>query len=333
MPRSRGVYNQVYTPQKWESVNEGNKKILEDFLMEYKQRKKSPTTIHAYYEDLRLVLIKIMEDFGNKSILEMTKKDFRKLNLWFNESRMSPARENRIHSAINSMLTFCEEDDDYDYDINASKKVKGVPNERVKTDEGDFFFTFSEFIQVRNRLVEEGDLQTAVMWSLAFDSAGRLNEVYQVEKDGLLDGNRTNIVRGKRGKLFPLVYLNDTKELIREYLEKRGEDSVKSLWVTGKGDSARPVKKSALYERIKKCNVILQEIRGEETNIFFHTCRHSRIECLLQGTDDRLKDEDGNNKKFQLEQIMVLAHHSDVNTTLGYAKNHDEDTINQMFGF
>lgn len=334
MPRSRGVYNRIFTEEKWERVNPENKAILDDFLTEYKQQKKSPGTIDGYYQDLRIVLIKIMEDFNNKNILEMTKKDFRRLNIWFDESAgMSPARCNRIHSATNSLLTYCEEDDDYDYEINTSKKVKGVPNEKVKTNEDDFFFTFDEFIQVRNKLVETGDLQNAVLWSLAFDSAGRKNEVYQVQKHGLLAGNKTNIVRGKRGKLFPLVYLDDTKELIRQYLEWRGEDNIDSLWISGRGETARPVGIDALYERILKCNKILEEIRGEETNIFFHTCRHSRIECLLQGTDDRIKDENGDNKKFPLEQIMVLAHHSDVSTTQSYCKNHDEDMINEMFGF
>lgn len=333
MPRSRGVYNRIFTPEKWEKVNKENKMILDDFLTEYKQQKKSATTINAYYQDLRLILIKILEDFNNKCILEMTKKDFRRLNLWFDDSGMSPARCNRLHSACNSLLTFCEEDDDYDYEINMSKKVKGVPNEKVKTNEDNFFFTFDEFIKVRDILVERGDLQTAVMWSLSFDSAGRLNEVLQVKKQGLLDGNKTNVVKGKRGKLFPLVYLDDTKELIRRYLEERGDDNIDSLWITGKGETAREVTREALYNRMIKCSNILQDIRGVETNIFPHAARHSRIECLLQGTDTRLIDENGKIKKFPLEQIMVLAHHSDVSTTQGYCKNHDEDTINQMFGF
>ena len=116
MARSRGVYNNVYTPEKWEQVNPENKEILDDFLTEYRQQKKSPTTINGYFQDLRIVLIKIMEDFNNKSVLNMTKKDFRRLNLWFDESGMSAARCNRIHSAVNSMLTFCENEDDYDYE-------------------------------------------------------------------------------------------------------------------------------------------------------------------------------------------------------------------------
>ena len=333
MARGRGVYNRVYSLEKWEQVSKENKDIMEDFLTEYRQQKKAESTLHAYYEDLRLVLIKILDDFNNKSILEMSKKDFRRLNIWFDDSGMSPARCNRIHSVINSLLTFCEDDDDYEYEVNQSKKVKGVPREKVKTNEDDFFFTYDEFVKVRNILVERGDLQTAVMWSLAFDSAARRNEVYQVTKYGLLDGNKTNVVRGKRGKIFPLIYLDDTKELIRQYLEERGEDDIDSLWVTGKGENKRPLSGSiTLYDRILKCNKILSDVRGEETNIFFHTCRHSRIECLLRGEDNRLKDENGNNKKFPIEQIMVFVHHSDVSTTQSYTKDRTEETINDMFG-
>lgn len=333
MARGRGVYNRIYTEEKWQQVNKENKAIMEDFLTEYRQQKKAESTLHAYFEDLRLVLIKILDDFENKSILEMSKKDFRRLNIWFDDSGMSPARCNRIHSVINSLLTFCEDDDDYEYEVNQSKKVKGIPREKVKTNEDDFFFTYDEFVKVRNILVERGDLQTAVMWSLAFDSGARRNEVYQVKKQGLLEGNKTNIVRGKRGKMFPLIYLDDTKELIRQYLEERGDDDIDSLWITGKGDSKRPLSDSiTLYDRILKCNKILSEVRGEETNIFFHTCRHSRIECLLRGEDDRLKDENGNNKKYPIEQIMVFVHHSDVSTTQSYTKDRTEETINDMFG-
>lgn len=45
--------------------------------------------------------------------------------------------------------------------------------------------------------------------------------MYQVKKQDMLEGNKTNVVVGK-GKTFPLVFLNDTKELAREYLKHRG---------------------------------------------------------------------------------------------------------------
>ena len=332
---SRGrIYNNFYTPELWEQVNKENKRILDDFLAEYKQRKKSKGTISGYKNDLRIILIYILKELDNKCILDLKKKDFRGLSLYFTEEcHMSAARTNRLKSAVNSMLTFCEEDDDYEYEINYAKKVRGIPKERVKDDEDDFFFTFDEFIKVRDILVECGRIQDAVLWSLGFDSAARKNELFQVNKYGLLEGNKTNIVIGKRGKKFPLVYLDDTKELIRQYLQERGEDDIESLWIKGSGDHKAPLADSnALYDRICSISKILSEVRGEECHIFTHTMRHSRLECLSQGTDTRLLDENGNPRKYPLEQIQVFAHHESSSTTQSYLRDHSEDTINSMFG-
>lgn len=334
MARSRGVYNRVYTPELWEQVNADNKAILDDFLAEYRQQKKAKSTIDAYFQDGRIILIYILKHYNNKSILNMNKKDFRNFSLWLTEDcNMSSNRANRLKATVDSMLNFCEEDDDYDYETNYAKKVKGVPRVRVKTDEDSFFFTFDEFIKVRNKLVEMNDLQIAVMWSLAFDSAGRRNEVFQVKKSGLINGNKTNIVIGKRGKRFPLVYLDDTKELIKQYLEQRGEDNIESLWYKSIGEEKFEIDKDTLYTRMLKCAKILSDIRGEEADIFFHTARHSRVECLVQGQDDRLKNSDGTNRKYSLDEVKILCHHSDLTTTSGYCKNHDEDKLDEMFGF
>ena len=328
------VYNNFYTPELWEQVNKENKRIMEDFLAEYKQRKKSKGTINGYMNDIRIILIYILKELDNKCILDLKKKDFRGLSLYFTEEcNMSAARVNRLKSAVNSMLTFCEDDDDYEYEINYAKKVHGLPKSPVKDNDDDFFFTFDEFIKVRDILVEQEKWQLAVLWSLGFDSAARKNELYQVKKDGLLNGNKTNIVIGKRGKKFPLVYLDDTRELIKKYLEWRGEDNIESLWIKGEGDNKEPLSDSSvLYDRIVSISKILSDVRGEECKIFTHSMRHSRLECLSQGTDTRLLDENGKPKKYSLEQVQIFAHHSDPSTTQGYLKDHSEDTINDMFG-
>jgi integrase len=333
MERGR-IYNRFYTPELWEQVNEENKLIIDDFIAEYKQRKKSKGTIHSYYQDLRIIMIYVLKKHHNKSVLEMNKKDFRGMSLYFTEEcGMSAARTNRLKSSINSLLTFCESDDDYDYEVNMAKKVAGIPKERVRDNDNNFFFTYEEFIKVRNILVEKGRLQSAVLWSLGFDSAGRRNELFQVEKNGLLDGNKTNIVVGKRGKKFCLVYLDDTKELIRQYLDKRGDDDINSLWYKVLDGKKVPITSDALYDRVCSISKILSAVRGEECNIFPHTLRHSRLECLSQGTDMRLLDSNGNPKKFTLEQIQIFAHHESCDTTKTYLKNHDADIIDSMFGF
>ena len=332
MKRGR-VYNRIYTPELWEQVNKENKMILEDFMAEYRQRKKSKGTIDGYFQDMRIVFIYILKQLDNKSILELRKKDFRNLSIWLSEDcGMSANRVNRIKSAVNSMLSFVEDDDEYDYDNNVAKKVRGLPRERVKDNDDDFFFTFDEFIKTRKLLIERGRLQDAVLLSIGFDSAGRKNELFQIEKNGLTETNKTNVVIGKRGKKFPLVYLDDTKELIARYLDKRGDDDIPSLWVKRIGDKKSPITKEALYDRVCSISKVLSEVRGEECNIFPHTMRHSRAECLKQGTDTRLLDENGKPRVYSLDQIMKFMHHSDVSTTASYLMNHDDEEIDAMFG-
>jgi integrase len=219
-----------------------------------------------------------------------------------------------------------------EYDVNIAKKVRGVPRERVK-DEDNFFFTFDEFIKVRDILVGRGDLANSLLFSLSFDSAGRRNEVFQVTKHNLINSNKTNIVRGKRGKMFPLVYMDDTRELIKKYLEERGEDNIDSLWYKGSGNNKEEITYETLYDRFLKISDVLSEIRGEECFISPHACRHARIDSLLTMGDPRILDENGNPKKFTLEEIAMIAHHDSVDTTKQYTKDRTDEKIDEMFGF
>ena len=61
MKRGR-IYNKIYTPELWEQVNPDNKALLEDFLAEYRQRKKAKSTIDAYFQDGRYILIYVLQD-------------------------------------------------------------------------------------------------------------------------------------------------------------------------------------------------------------------------------------------------------------------------------
>lgn len=326
-------YNRIYNKEDWNKVNQQNKNILVDFIEEYKQQKKKKSTNNQYHNDLRIILIYILKFLDNRCIFELTKKDFRRLSLWFSEDlHLSNARSNRLMCACRSMLTFCENDDDYEYDMNVAKKVKGLPKEPVRTDEDSIFLTHKQIMKLREELIRRNELQLAVLLMISYDSCGRRGEVSQVKKQGLINGNKTNQVIGKRGKIFPLTYLNDTKELIRLYLEQRGEDLIESLWVLGDGDKKREASYDNLYEWTMKLRKIISEIEGKELNIFHHTFRHSRIEALLQGEDDRLIDsQTGLPKKFTLEQVQRLAHHESPQTTQGYSRDHSEDIINEMF--
>ncbi|MCP1159447.1 tyrosine-type recombinase/integrase [Bacillus infantis] len=335
MTSKRGrVYNYIFNEEEWKLVNNENKLMIEDFLEEYRQRKIKDSTLKQYFNDLRIVMLYIYRKLGNKAITELNKKDFRRFSLYLSEElKVSNARANRLMSAVRSLLTYIEDDDDYEYDNNIAKKVKGLPKEAVKTNEDDFFLSFGQVMKLREELISRNKLQDATLLMLMFDSAARRNEAFQITKHGLLDGNRTNEVVGKRGKKYKPVYLNDTKELIGMYLEQRGEDDIDSLWIMGKGENKKPVTYGALYDRVVAMSKILSEIEGKTIEFFPHSLRHSRIECLLQGHDTRILDKEGKPKKFTLEEVQVFVNHSDPKTTQSYAKDHTNEIVDNMFGF
>lgn len=335
MSTKRGrVYNRLFNEEEWAQVNPVNKEMIEDFLEEYRQRKIKDSTIKQYFNDLRLVMLYVLRKLKNRDITELSKKDFRRFSLYMSdELKVSNSRANRLMSSVRSLLTYIEDDDDYEYDNNIAKKVKGLPKDPVRTNEDDFFLSFEQIMKLREELIKRDRLQDAVLLMVMFDSGGRRNEVHQVQKHGLTESNRTNVVVGKRGKKFALVYLDDTKELIKQYLEQRGEDSIDSLWVSGKGDNKRPIQYNALYDRIISMSKLLSEIEGKEINFFPHSLRHSRCEILNQGHDTRILDENGKPKKFKLEEIKFLLNHSSVSVTESYAKDHTDEKLNEMFGF
>lgn len=328
------VYNRIVTPEDWEKVNRHNKSMMKDFLTEYRQRQKKESTLKQYENDLKIIMVYILKELDNAPITEINRKEFRDFNIYMQEKwNWSNARVNRAFSTMRSMLTYIEEDDDYDYKTNVAKKVKGLPKEKVRVNDDDFFLSFEQVMKLRAELIKRDRLQDAVLLMVAFDSGARRNELHQIKKMGLTTSNKANLVVGKRGKTYRPVYLDDTRELIAQYLEQRGEDEVESLWYKETKNGREEISYETLYDRVIYMSKVLSEIEGKEIQFFPHSLRHSRCECLLQGEDTRILDEEGKPKKFTIDKVQKLLNHSDVSTTQHYAKDHSENEIDEMFGF
>lgn len=327
MARGR-VYNRIFNEDDWKLVNKENKNLIEDFCIEMKSNKKKESTINQYRNDLRLVAIYVLKELGNKPIIELNKKHFRNINLWFmNDLNLSSARCNRLMSAVRSMLDFAENDDDYDYDVNYAKKVKGLAKEEVRE---IVFLTDEQIHKLRDKLKEEKLYGHLLLLDLSYDSAGRRNECYQVLKEGLLERNNTNIVIGKRGKKFPLLYFDNTHESLRLYLEERGEDDIASLWVTGKGENKRELSYNTLYHWVVQMAEMISDIEGKEIPFNPHSLRHSALENMKNGSHymcKKLGKVDG----FDLNELKVFAHHESVETTMSYLKRDDDNVLEKMF--
>jgi integrase len=154
----------------------------------------------------------IYSNLENKNILILNKKDFRGYSLYLSEKcGVSSARHNRLLCALRSLLTFAENEDEYEYENNVAKKVKGLGNEPVRE---IFFLTDEQIMKLKNELIQRKEYQKATLLMLAYDSAGRKHELAQCNKLSFLDASKsnTNKVIGKRRKSFCLVYFSGTKE-------------------------------------------------------------------------------------------------------------------------
>lgn len=318
----------VFTPEKWKRCNKVNKRLMEDFMVELRSNKKSIHTIDQYRYDLRMVICYILDNMDNMSFLDMKKKDFRRIKMWLIEERgVSSARCSRVMSAIHSMLDYAEDEEEYNYEYNVSKKVKGLSKEPVR----EIVFLSDERIKkLRNALKEREMYKYMALVDMLYDSAARRREIHQVLRNGLLERNYTNVVRGKGGKQFPLLYFSRSHESLGLYLSTR-KDKLNDLWIIGSGDTARPASYESIYGWVVSMRSILEEVEGEYIHFTPHSFRHSSLENMKRGTHyicRELCKEEG----FSLEQLKVFAHHEDSGTTESYLKRDDNNILQEMFG-
>lgn len=326
----KNVYNIFFDVEIWKLVNQDNKDLLDDFLMELKQNKKSSGTISQYKSDINGIYCYIYKNLENKSILELNKRDFRSYSLWLTENcKISSARHNRLLSSLRSLLTFAENEDQYDYLINAASKVKGLPGESVRE---IVFLTDEQIIKLKNKLIELKDYQKASLLMLAYDSAGRRSELSQVQKYFFLDSEKhnTNQVIGKRRKKFSLFYFSGTKECVNLWLQQRKEDMIDSLWVMGKGDNKHAATREILYDWFVYMSDLLSEIEGKEIKFGSHSLRHSALQNMNDGNHYFCK-ELGMDSGFPIEKLRLYANHESVDTTQGYLKDNSLDELESMF--
>lgn len=325
------AYNKLFKPETWNEVNQENKDLLEDYILELKSNGKSEKTIYQYVADIKGFYSWIYDNAGNKSVLELKKRVFRNFFLYMTDNGASSARVNRLQSSVRNLLEFASNDEDgeYEYDVNAMRSIKGMQGEKVRD---IVFLTDEQVTAIIDYLMEREQYQKALYVSLSYDSAGRRNEIAQVNKDGFVENNQTNIVTGKRGKKFQLTYFKRTQDIAKIWLEQRGEDDVESLWALKRDGKVSSVSYDTFYNWARSLRKIIKEIDGSELEINSHSFRHSSLESYSQGTHNALKDLGKEGKKLDINTLRIIANHSDISTTQSYLDNHDADVLEDAFG-
>ena len=316
-------YNKRFTKEKYEAIPKETKLIIKDYLNECRATGLTERTVKEYTSLLKYSTMLIQDFFDNKSILEMSRSDFRDLLIILRyDLELSHSRANSILSVLTSCLNYIEDEEENwkAYIKNPLRRIKRLPKKPIRE---KIFINRLEVKAIINRFVANWRLQDAVMISIAYDSGARISELAQVKKKDILQGNFTNeVIRKGQKKKTRLIFMHDTKELIRKWLEQRGEDDIEDLFIypslpmRSTMHLKRPITSNTLAARIEKTGAILNK------HISPHVFRRSRAETLKRGEDERF-----NFKKFDPRQIQILLGHSNLSTTQIYLKDDTEEVM------
>ncbi|MGL5647430.1 MAG: tyrosine-type recombinase/integrase [Clostridium sp.] len=325
MAEKKHVYNSFYTPEKWNQVNKYNKRLMDDYLLEIKSRGLKQSTQEQYFNDLRIVCIYVLDELDNKAFHQLKKKDFRNLVLFFKEKDMSNARTNRLMSAVRSMLTFAEDDDDWnEIEVNQCSKVKGLSKEETRE---IVFLTDSEIMYIYNTLIEKENYQQATLCAILYESLGRRGEIAQIKYDDISEDRVlcNTMVVAKRGKKYRPIYNDLTKKAYKLYREQRGEDGIESMWINRNKVAAD---KDTLYDWVVSWRPLVQEFSGEYKPHNVHSWRHSGATNYEDGSHQFCKKI---GRALTLTEIQKIMNHSDISTTQSYLKCRDEEVLVDLF--
>lgn len=314
----------LYTKERWERVLDVNKRLMEQYLRNCKIEKKRPNTINEYFNDLRFFLCWNLLFNDNMNVLDFKKRHFDEYKYFaLYERGNSNARVNRVLSAIRTMMSFAEDDDDEyeDYFRNPASKVKGLEKCPTK----DIAFLSQEQIDLlRNYLLEYEMYKHLFLLDILYDSGGRINEIFQVNKTSTIEDGYIKVVC-KGGKLEYLLLHDRSRDSLKLHIESLEHGA--PFWPNKYGLPATGT--STLRGWVNDMYLILKQI--DETTPYFtpHSFRHTMIENMCSGTH-YMCEKIG--RPYTLEEVQLLVHHASTDMTSKYRKPKDHEVVFDLFG-
>ena len=110
-------HNNIVTEELLLQCNKENIELGNDFLDYLRSVDRSPNTIEAYANDLRIFWVYLFQHCNNKFFVDLSKRDISKYQSYcLTEYKWSPARMRRVKSTLSSLSNYVENmlDDEYD---------------------------------------------------------------------------------------------------------------------------------------------------------------------------------------------------------------------------
>lgn len=155
-------HNNIVTDELLSQVNKENIELGNDFLDYLRSVDRSPNTIDAYANDLKIFWVYLLQHCNNKFFINLSKRDISKYQSYcLTEYKWSPARMRRVKSTLSSLSNYVENmlDDEFEGFRPIVRKIENPVNEKVFT---KTVLEDEQLEKLLNTLVEKKEIRQGV---------------------------------------------------------------------------------------------------------------------------------------------------------------------------
>lgn len=279
------VYNNIVTTEKLLHVNPENITLGEDWLEYLQSVDRSPQTIQAYRNDLKIFWIWCLDYNGNKYFPELTKREVAKFqNYALNTWNWSSSRMRRVKSCLSSLSNYIQDilDDEKEFE-NYKPIIRKIENPAKTARREKTVLTDKQVDGLLDTLVERKKYECACAIAIAAYFGMRHGELLQMRPDFFNDDHfvydsmwKTDKVRakghGKDGLQLNKFVLYGAKRYIDLWINERNRRGIDSEWmfvtVTANGTERIWKKRKDTSSWVKQCTEILG------VDFYLHSLRH-----------------------------------------------------------
>lgn len=302
----------LYDKEKIKKINEDTQKLMKKYEIDMSLRELSPNTIYSYKKDLEQWFIYILDNQFNQSVLELTDDDITEFLYFCKQQGNNTERIKRRMASISAFYKF----------LRKKKLISENPVEfldRPKKGQPiivQTFLTSEQIALLREKLIENGNLQLRTYALFSLSTMARVNAVANVKWEQIDFKDRVvSNVREKEGKIVDLFFSEEVKELLLALQEERVKNNINDygyVFHTYRTAPNSPINNGTLNEWCK----IIGKMIGVET-LHPHDWRHSGASALK-------------NAGMPLEDVSALLNHASTDVTKKFYIKEDRRRISEL---
>lgn len=293
-------HNNIVTDELLSQVNQENIELGKDFLDYLRSIDRSPNTIDAYANDLKIFWVYLLLHCNNKFFIDLSKREISKYQSYcLTEWKWSPARMRRVKSTLSSLSNYVESmlDDEFENFKPIIRKIENPVNEKVFT---KTVLEDSQLEELLDILVEKGKYDKAYILSLAMNSGRRKSElprfkVSYFDDENIIYGSLYKTPeqiktkgRGSRGKRLTCYTLSKPfKPYFDMWMNYRKENRIESEWLFPKKVGGKYIDEPMESKTLDSWAETFGRLLG--VDFYFHSLRHYfTTACARSGLPDNV---------------------------------------------